>query len=96
MWFGIHLSKIQFGAKRSNPDKRSIRFDVKFYCPTNIKKQMLGCEKTKMVMTRVYPHHFFASVDQFRKFSASHTFEDACDRDVLRVKVTPYRRFPEG
>ena len=57
---------------------------------------MLGCEKTKMVITKVYPHHFFASVDQFREFSTSHTFEVACDRDVLRVKVTPYRRFPEG
>ena len=29
---------------------------------------MLGCEQTKMVMTKVYPHHFFASVDQFREF----------------------------
>ena len=57
---------------------------------------MLGCEKTKMVMTKVYPHHFFASADQFRKFSTSHTFEVTCDQDVLRVKVTPYRRFPEG
>ena len=49
-----------------------------------------------MVMTKVYPHHFFASVDQFREFLTSHTFEVACDRDVLHVKVTPYRRFPEG
>ena len=47
-------------------------------------------------MTKVYPHHFCASVDQFREFLTSHTFEVACDRDVLHVKVTPYRRFPEG
>ena len=62
MWFGVHLSQLQFGAKRSNRDEKNVRFDVKFYCPTNIKKQMLGCEKTKMVITKVYPHHFFASV----------------------------------
>ena len=47
-------------------------------------------------MTKVYPHHLFASVDQFREFSTSHTLKVTCDRDVLRVKVTPYRRFPEG
>ena len=56
----------------------------------------MAVKKTKMVMTKVYPHHFFAIkiVDQFREFLTSHTFEVACDRDVLHVKVTPYRRFP--
>ena len=56
----------------------------------------MAVKKTKMVMTKVYPHHFFAIVDQFREFLTSHTFEVACDRDVLHVKVTPCRRFPEG
>ena len=52
--------------------------------------------KDKMTMTKLYPHHLFASVDQFREFSTSHTLKVTCDQDVLRVKVTPYRRFPEG
>ena len=57
---------------------------------------MLGCEKNKNGNDLGVSSPHFASVDQFREFSTSHTFEVACDRDVLRVKVTPYRRFPEG
>ena len=79
--------------------KKTLDLTLDFIVQKTLKNKCLAVKKTKRVMTKVYPRHFFASVDQFRKFSTSycsHTFEVACDRDVLRVKVTPYRRFPEG
>ena len=76
--------------------KETLDLTLNFTVQQTLNNKCLAVKKTKLITTKMYPHHFFASVDQFREFSTSHTFEVTCDRDVLRVKVTPYRKFPEG